>query len=58
MTELRGLSPIIYGKVGKKQVILGFGKSIVSSLSSYWRTLLLHYKLDVIHIEKNVCESL
>lgn len=64
VTELAGLRLIIQGKVEKKQVISGFRKSHNWQKHSiffemlYWRTFLFRHKLDVIHIEKNVCESL
>ena len=25
---------------------------------SYWETLILHHNLDVMHIEKNICDSM
>lgn len=52
------------GRAGKKQVIPGFGKThnlkkhgIFFQLP-YWRTLLLCHNLDVMHIEKNIFDSI
>jgi len=41
----------------RKRVINWTKKSIFFELS-YWSQLLLRHKLDVMHIEKNVCDNL
>ena len=58
LNELEGLRPITFEKAGKKQVIAGFGKkhNIFFQLP-YWKTLLLRHCLDVMHIEKNICDN-
>ncbi|XP_039140530.1 uncharacterized protein LOC120277753 [Dioscorea cayenensis subsp. rotundata] len=57
-------SQITFGKASKKRKrgdVLLFGnwrkKSIFFQLS-YWRTLTVRHNLDVMHIEKNVCDNI
>ncbi|CAN1215361.1 hypothetical protein LINPERPRIM_LOCUS184 [Linum perenne] len=62
--ELMSLQEVpSFGKGEKKKKIDGFGKthnwkkrSIFFDLS-YWKSLLLRHNLDVMHIEKNVCDN-
>ena len=49
-----GAKKIKHDKLNEKDNWL---KSIFFKLP-YWRTLLLRYNLDVMHIEKNVCDSI
>ena len=61
--ELQGLKTLKFGKNVKKVSIPGFGKthnwkkrSILYKLP-YWKTNLLRNNLDVMHIEKNIQDS-
>ncbi|XP_030931212.1 uncharacterized protein LOC115957126 [Quercus lobata] len=63
LKQIRPLKPIIFGKRQKKQFLEGHGKfhnwkkhSIFFELP-YWRTLLLRHNLDVMHVEKNIFDS-
>ena len=63
LNQLGTLPPITLGKAVKRKRLPGRGKchnwkkhSIFFDLP-YWRTLLLRHNLDVMHIEKNVCDS-
>ncbi|KAK2655557.1 hypothetical protein Ddye_008609 [Dipteronia dyeriana] len=62
--ELQGLPPVTFGKFVKKQKKVGFGTSHNWNKHSiffqllYWRTLELRHNLDIMHIEKNVCDNI
>ncbi|XP_074297599.1 uncharacterized protein LOC141628340 [Silene latifolia] len=50
---------IIYGKKGSKLASHGYKKmSHLSEQLPYWRVLSIRHCLDVMHIEKNVCDNI
>ena len=63
LNQLGTLTPVTLGKAVKRKRLPGRGKchnwknrSIFFDLP-YWRTLLLRHNLDVMHIKKNICDS-
>ena len=63
LNQLGTLTLVTLGKAVKRKGLPGRGKchnwkkhSIFFDLP-YWRTLLLHHNLDVMHIKKNICDS-
>ncbi|XP_058723125.1 uncharacterized protein LOC131594944 [Vicia villosa] len=62
LTQLENLELVTFGKFTKKRkrtkkVDHNWKKKSVFFELPYWRTLLLRHNLDVMHIEKNICES-
>jgi hypothetical protein len=62
ITQLENLELGTFGKSTRKrkrneEVNHNWKKKSVFFELSYWRTILLRHNLDVMHIEKNICES-
>ena len=67
--QLHGMEHIILGKTSKNKMLTkrkreyaklehNWKKKIIFFQSPYWKTLILRYNLDVMHIEKNICDSI
>jgi hypothetical protein len=60
--QLRDVKGLQFGKTsGAKRkytdVVLNWKKRSICFELPYWSSLKLHHNLDVMHIEKNICES-
>ena len=67
--KIHGMEHIILGKASKNTMLAkrkrehaklehNWKKKSIFFQLPYWKTLILHYNLDVMHIEKNICDSI
>ena len=67
--QLHGMEHIILGKAYKNKMLTkrkkehaklenNWKKKSIFFQLPYWKTLILHHNLDVMHIEKNICNSI
>ena len=67
--QLHGMEHIILGKASKNKMLAkrkrehaklehNLKKKSIFFQLPYWKPLILHYNLDAIHIEKNICYSI
>ena len=67
--QLDGMEYIILGKASKNKMLVkrkrehaklehNWKKRSIFFQLPYWKTLILRYNLDIMHIEKNICDSI